>query len=341
MKLNVIGNRYRQFVFVAILLFATVILTIISVVMTVNANKGYAETTATIAEIVPLDVDGADAEEGIQYIVYVDYVVDGVSYTHKEINSYDSSYAVGKEIVIMYDPADPETIVAKNPVWLIILLYAGAGLCFAGTIAAIVYNVRVVKKAQSIKKNPAIMAKDRKLGEAKKMYFSWDTKTHVKLRYIIEDEKRNLLYEGKMTKHSLVGAHTYLFTDYVNNKEEEHKVGHVNEAESGSWTVSRGFTFDGVEMTEYLDANRIKIRYGAGQKGIAISFDIFYEDKLIAKAETSSRYVHEDEEKEHAIASKFRLNQYFYQIEGQESYVDVIFLALFKEANAPRAGSLL
>ena len=56
-----------------------------------------------------------------------------------------------------------------------------------------------------------------------KLYFSLDQNTHVKLRFYIEDENRNLLYEGKMVKHNLIGPHTYLFIDHVNHKEELHK----------------------------------------------------------------------------------------------------------------------
>ncbi len=338
MKLQTIGNHYRRFLLTVILTVIAAILLVAGILITKNANKGYIETTATIVDIT--SEQGIDPEDTV-YHAYVDYTVDGTEYHHIALNTYDGTYKVGKQVTVMYNPQNPAEIVGKNPSWLPIVLFVAAGVLFVGAIASIVFAVRANKKAKDMAAKPVISDEGREMGAMQKLYFSWDTKTPVKMRFYIDDENRNLLYEGKMTHFNAVAPHTYLFVDHVNHAETEHKVGHVNEADSGSITVSQGFTFDGVEMNEYLTANHIRVTHGMSNQGIALSFNIYFNDTLIATAESSSRYAHEDDKEAHPHASKLRLNQYFYEIVGQVSYVDVIFLALFRETQAPRLGSLL
>lgn len=336
MKLHTLGNNYRRIAILVFLIVMAAILLVVGIIVGKCNKKDYAETTATIVEIIQ---NGAD--EDMTYEVYVDYTVDGTPYNHVKINTYESSYKVGKTITILYNPANPAQIVGKTASWLPIVLFIGAGVFAALFVVMIVLTIRAKGKTKELKANPTLEQEtDRTIGEPQKLYFAWDTKTPVKQRFYLEDEGRNLLYEGKMTKFNPVGAHTYLFTDHLRHTETEHKVGHVNSAGGEYTTVSQGFTFDDIEMTEYLDANHISVHYGVGQ-GVSMAFDIYMGDKLIAQAQSSSRYMHEDEQEAHPTASKFRLNQFFYTIDGQPSYADVIFLVLFKEATSPRMSSLL
>lgn len=335
MELHTLGNRYRRIMITLILGVMTVLLLVVGIVMLSNKKDNYIETTATISEISEVGTG-----EDLTYEVFVDYTVDGHRYEHVQLNTYEGSYKVGKEITILYDPANPSVIEGKTSGVIIILLFAGAAVCAVIAVVNIVNTIRSIKKKKEIGSAPVISESGRTIGEPTKMFFAWDTKTHVKLRFYLEDSNRALLYEGKMTKMNPVGANTYVFTDHKRQTETEHKVGHVNSAGSEYTTVSEGFTFDGVEMTEYLDANKIHIQYGKGQ-GVSISYDIYMGDKLIARAQTTSRYMHEDEQEAHPVASKFQLNQYFYSIEGQRDYADVIFLALFKEALSPRLSSMM
>ena len=328
MKLSSIGAGYRRALLPIFLIVMAAILLVIGLVMSSNNNKEYLETTATIVNI---------DEENLKTII--SYVVNGVNYNNVELNAFDSSYSVGQVINILYNPADPTIVVIKHSTFLIVLLYAGAIVLLAGGVASIYFAIKSAKKGKDLSKKPVIVSDNRALDEMKKLYFSLDTYTHVKLRFFIEDENKNVLYEGKMIKHNLVGPHTYLFTDNVNHTEVEHKVGHVNQAESGSVTVSQGFTFDGVEIVKYFDANNIRINHGVSKHGL--TYTIYHEDRLVATAVSSSRYVHEEDAEKHPVGSHFRLNQYFYQIEGFESYLDVIFIVLFKEALSPRLESVL
>ena len=64
---------------------------------------------ATIVEI----VEEPNFDE-TDYHVFVDYTVDGVTYSHKELGSYSSKMKVGDKTEIMYDAADPEHIQSKG-----------------------------------------------------------------------------------------------------------------------------------------------------------------------------------------------------------------------------------
>lgn len=73
-------------------------------------GKDYVETKAVIADVQEEEI-GTD-EDGLpeyNYIVTVDYSVDGKSYS-SELGYYQDGYVEGKEISIFYDPADPTKI---------------------------------------------------------------------------------------------------------------------------------------------------------------------------------------------------------------------------------------
>lgn len=77
-------------------------------VMGINYKKNGTEVNATITKIV---VRGSDNDS---HDVYVSYEYEGVAYTNKRINTYMSSWEVGKEIklyVMPYDPSKPKSVV--------------------------------------------------------------------------------------------------------------------------------------------------------------------------------------------------------------------------------------
>ena len=55
----------------------------------------------------------------------------------------------------------------------------------------------------------------------------------IKQSFFLEDEDGNLVYEGKMTKFSLLKASPFEFINHLTNKVEEHKVGKTITVEQG------------------------------------------------------------------------------------------------------------
>ncbi|MBR1624417.1 MAG: DUF3592 domain-containing protein [Clostridia bacterium] len=335
MKLSSIANGYRRIFIVIFCFVMAALLTFGGFIVAKNSQKEYAETQATIVEITT-DYIGDD----ITHDVYVDYEVNGVTYNHVHYGGYQDSYAEGQTITILYEVNNPENTGTNTPSWLKYLLFVGAVVFLAAGIAAIVMIARSSAKGKAMENAPVITGEGREIGEPKKLYFSLDPKTHVKLHFYMEDESKNVLYEARMTKHGIGVPHTYVFTDHRTHTETEHKVGLVNSAEADGWKVSQGFTFDGVDIARYFDANGITVDYAIEGKGFRLS--ISHNGKHIADAITSSRHVHEEDAAEHKVESSLlRFNNYYFRVVGQPSYIDVIFLVLFKEAISPRASSLL
>lgn len=335
MTLSSFAGGYRR-AFVTIFCFVmTLILCFGGVLITLNSQKEFAQTQATIVEI-NTDTIGEDTT----HEVYVDYEVDGVAYTHVFYGGYQDSFAVGQTITIQYEVGHPEKTGQESPAFLKYLVFAAAAVFLVAGVWTIVIWVRSSKKVKSLQNAPDITDEGREFGEPEKMYFSLDPQTHVKLHFYIDDENKNVLYEARMTKHGVGVPHTYVFTDCRRGTEVEHKIGLVNATEMDGWTVSQGFTFDGVDIARYLEVNHIEVQYSLEGKGFRLS--IFHNGRHIADAVTSSRRVHEEDAAEHKIeASLMRFNHYYFRIEGQCSYIDVIFLVLFKEAISARAESLL
>jgi len=335
MKLSSIANGYRRIFIVIFCFVMAAILGFAGVIVARNSQKEYAETQATIVEITT-DYIGDD----ITHDVYVDYEVDGVAYNHVHYSGYKDSYTEGQTITILYEVDHPENTGEESPSWLKYLLFAVAVVFLAAGVAAIVIQVRNSAKTKAVMNAPDITDAGREIGEPKKLYFSLDPKTHVKLHFYIEDESKNVLYEARMTKHGIGVPHTYVFTDHMNHTSATHKVGLVNSAEVNGWKVSQGFTFDGVDIARYFEANHIDVQYAVEGKGFRLA--VSHNGKRIADAITASRHVHEEDAAKHKIESSLmRFNNYYFRIEGQPSYIDVIFLVLFKEAISPRADSLL
>ena len=96
-----------------------------------NPHDDYLPTVATIVEI------GTSFGEDDSPEVYVDYTVDGTEYGHVRLGSYSSGYYEGKEIDILYNPANPAQITTGGGmVWGIVLTVLGGliTLLFAGRI---------------------------------------------------------------------------------------------------------------------------------------------------------------------------------------------------------------
>ena len=75
---------------------------------TAQQRRVYAETVGEITDIRVIHGMEDDRHE-----VYVAYTVDGVDY-ESELGEYASTMRVGKEIGILYDPADPAQIISAS-----------------------------------------------------------------------------------------------------------------------------------------------------------------------------------------------------------------------------------
>lgn len=133
-----------NFIGIMFLLFG-IFMIVASVVMFVGNKKFEASAEKTMAVITDIDTytTGSGDDRTTHHDVYVEYRV-GRQVYESMLDYYSASMHVGKEIEVMYNPADPDDIRgSKNFSWLILALIGlifsgvGGGIFFANVAASI------------------------------------------------------------------------------------------------------------------------------------------------------------------------------------------------------------
>ncbi len=93
----------------------------------------FREVKATITNI---DVQYGVGEETNQYTVLVKYSVNGKQY-EEPIDNYKSSYKVGDEITVKYNPENPKEVTATTKGALVLYIAVGVIAAIAGVLTLI------------------------------------------------------------------------------------------------------------------------------------------------------------------------------------------------------------
>ncbi|WP_028505301.1 DUF3592 domain-containing protein [Ruminococcus sp. FC2018] len=306
------------------------ILIIFSVVLfSFNTDK-YAETTGTITSAVQSDA-GQEDEKG--YDVKFTFTVDGKQY-EDEFTNLSGSFAAGDAVKVFYDPADPSKTASSRMNKLIPVAIAGAGvLALAGGIAL---TVRAFRKSKELDKTaPAADVQTQAQLDALKTadgvneyYFRFDGHS-LKPGYIVEDADRNILYEGKMLKNSLVGARIYEFTDHRTGLSEQHEVGHVTTSSLNDemFSVKSSFRFDGEKVWDRLHGQGIRLSTNMHSRFPYFIYDVTKDGKALARIESCSVYIHEDDEVKHKV--KIPTGNMYYRFWTASDDLSSLFLLIF------------
>lgn len=328
--MSVQGLRIRYFA-LALALIAIAA----GVYFTFFQSRGFEKTQAKIVSIEELPRDFEDDDP--TYDVTVEYTVGGKSYTQK-LDSYDPTYKVGKTIEIKYDPADP-TVIHGGGGFGIYVLVIGA-VIFVGVVASIIIGRISLKKVREAAGGEEVYP-PAEYGEERELYFITDIGT-PKYGHRIEDGFRQVLYEAKMTKFTLTSPFGFDFIDHVNGKTTPHLVGHEESSEWDTLLLDNHYTFkfDGVDIWKHLKKNGITVDSsigGGSGKLIGANYVIFRDGVELARAESTSRYVHEEEAAEHKAASAIPA-QGFYRIWTREKNLGLIFVTLLAFARTGATG---
>ena len=155
-----------------------------------------------------------------------------------------------------------------------------------------------------------------------KTYLFQPEKKFLKQGFFLEDENKNIVYEGKMVKQSLIGAMIFEFVNHVSNKTEEHKVGHtVTTEQTGMFQVfstKSYFKFDGKNIWDYLHEEGIRIDSNLQDKKIGMTYNVSLKGKEMATIATSS-----------PKGSSIITNNYCLNITTSEENLDLAFLVAF------------
>lgn len=72
-----------------------------------KAEKTYAEVTDIDSQ---RDIITTSKRHKTKYVVYVDFMADGITYNHVKLGTYNSPMGLGEHIEIYYDPDNPNRI---------------------------------------------------------------------------------------------------------------------------------------------------------------------------------------------------------------------------------------
>ncbi len=291
-------------------------------------SRGFESATATIVRIDEEDDTTSTEANDKTYTTTVTYTVDGKTYT-EILDTYASSYKVGKEVKIKYDPADPATIRADSPGIALYLIGLGVVL-LAVSIITIVRNSRqrseVREEGTVDGELQPLFAPSRQLAEEREVYFLTDQGT-AKGTCHLEDGDRNLLYEALCDKFSLVGDSLYTFVDYEHDTRKHHSVGKtLTQSSNGLFALDNhsSFPLDGKDIWKALHENGVRIE--TGLDGLKWAYTLYRDEEQIARIVSTNHKVHEEDEG--GILSKMPFPGFF-RIWTREENLDVVFLTAF------------
>ena len=149
----------------------------------------------------------------------------------------------------------------------------------------------------------------------------------IKQAFYLEDENGNTVYEGKMTKFSLLGASPFEFVNHITGKTEEHKVGKTITAEQGgggliaALSKSSWFKFDGKKIWDYLHELGIRINTGVSGSKIGMSYDVTFKGEHLATVANSS-----------PKGKSLLTTDLYYDVTCEEKDLGLVFLTAFSIA---------
>lgn len=149
----------------------------------------------------------------------------------------------------------------------------------------------------------------------------------AKQAFYLEDENGNTVYEGKMTKFSLLGASPFDFVNHVTGKTAEHKVGKTITVEQGnggllSMLSKRSyFKYDGQKIWDYLHDQGIRIESGVSGKKLGMSYDVTFRGAPLCTIANSS-----------PKGKSIFTTDLYYDVICEEKDLDLVFLVAFSIA---------
>ncbi|MBQ4044998.1 MAG: DUF3592 domain-containing protein [Lachnospiraceae bacterium] len=290
-------------------------------------SAGYEKTTATIISI---EKDPASAADDDSYIVTARYTVDGKEYT-KVLDSYSPGYKEGGTVEVRYDPSDPNKVTSGFGIGIYAMVVGAVIL-----LMIVFLTIKQKKSVGELKESQGeIHYLPSEKGEERELYFITDLGT-PKFGHRIEDKGRRVLYEARMTKFTLLSAYEFDFIDHENIRTSHHLIGHTEETDWNSILIDNNntFTLDGMDVWKHLRSIGVTIdaRFGKAE-GIMPSYEIRKDGEMLAYAENTSQYVHEEDAEKHKVASKIP-NPMFFRVFTSEKNLDLLFMILVAMARS-------
>lgn len=314
-----------------------IILIIFGALMLAWTPKNLVETTGTVATIDRYeDTDGSTV-----YDLSVDYTVDGKDYIASWSGDF-GEYKEGDTIPVFYDEENPSDSTNSGDAGIIAPVMIAAGVAAAGY--GVYATVKAFKKQEELDNQikeaigsdelPEIVAPDK--SELTEYYVAFDGHS-LTPGYIVDDEDRDLVFEAPMTKQALIGPRTFTFTNHRTGEVKEHQVGHTTtQTYNNGWFTTRSwFTFDGKNIWDCLHEQGVRIETDLASIAPRVRYTVSINGRFAATIESSSQYVHEEDEAQHKIAIPF--GRYYYRVWTNEPDFELIFLTVFAISETEQA----
>ncbi len=318
-------------VLAALLLVLALIAVGLGVHMTFFATKGFESATATIARIEEQEDPTSTEPNAKTYTVYVTYTAGGQEYT-EILDSYAPDYAVGKQIKVKYDPANPADVRSASLGFGLYMIGIGAAMA----VGAVITFLKNRQQRQDVKEDraresgstepQALFRPSRQLDEEREVYFLTDQGT-AKGTCHIEDADRNVLYEALCDRFSLTGDSLYTFVDHEHGTRKQYSVGKtLTHSSNGLFVLDNhsSFPLDGRDIWKALHQNGIRIE--TGLDGLKWAYTLYRDEEPIARIVNTNRKVHEEDAG--GVLAKVPFPGFF-RIWTREKDLDAIFLTAF------------
>ncbi len=305
-----------------------IILIVFGVIMSGMNTGSFELTTGRITSVTEVD----STENDKQYDVGITYTVNGTTYNSVFPNLL-GEYTVGDSIDVYYDPEDPESITNGKIGGFVAPAMIGVGaLAVAGGIYTAVKAFRKSRELDETMPDDGFPVTGfdgfKEATGVSEYYFRFDGNA-LKPGYLLEDADRNILFEGKMLKNNLVGPRTFEFSDHTNGFTQEHEVGHTTTTSYNNefFSVSSWFKFDGKNIWDILHDRGLRLNTDMHSKFPYLIYLVTRDGVPFARFETSSIYVHEDEEAQHKLVIPY--GRMYYRCWTGTDDIETLFLTMF------------
>ncbi|MBR5380009.1 MAG: DUF3592 domain-containing protein [Clostridia bacterium] len=304
------------------------------IVMGFNTDD-YTLTMGTITAV----TESVTQEGQKEYDVRFTYDADGKTY-EGTFAGLPGDFSVGNGIKVYYDPQDPEKITNSKLGFLPPIMIA---LGAAATVFGVWKTVQAFKKSIALDQaagGKTVTEEQKALFKTapgvKEMYFRFDGNS-LRPGYLIEDADKNVLFEGKMLKNALVGSRSYEFVDHVSGRSETHEVGHtVTQTFDNEFFSARSwFKIDGENVWDLLHDRGLRMNTDLHSRFPSPIYDVTKAGEMYARIESTSRYVHEEDEKAHRLAVP--TGRMYYRFWTASDDLETMFITMFALSETEQA----
>lgn len=314
------------------------ILIIFGIILLTFNTSNYTETKGNVTDVVKLAHSDGE-EQG--YDVSVRYTVDGKEYT-TTFSNISESYDSGDEIKVFYDPDSPDKTSNSRISGLIAPAVIAVGAL--AVIFGIYKTITAFKKSKELDKSvpsgnnipDEAFAQLKYATGVNEYYFSFNGHS-LKPGYTVENKNRDVLFEGKMIKQALVGARTYEFINHITGEDVTHEVGHTVEQSYNDefFSAKSWFKFDGKNVWDIIHEKGIRLSTDLHSRFPNCIYNVMQNGEVLARVETCSVYVHEEDEAQHKI--KIPTGNMYYRFWTASDDLELLFLTIFAISETEQA----